>query len=95
MPRNKKFERKCAICQRSKVNERMLGSLIHTKMISAHYNCVLFSPILPDATSMSAHAAQDSIGGIKSRFIRGEGTRAVKLVIFFSFPFRIYLSLFA
>lgn len=81
MPATKDFERKCTICQRKDFNDRMLGPLIHTKTISGHFNCVLYSPIMPDAVSIASNKGDDGIAGVKSRFIREEGARASKLVI--------------
>lgn len=77
---NKKFERKCEICGRSNRNERILGPLIHTQTISAHYNCVLFSPVTVDAISIASKSEDDGICGVTARFIRSEGNRAKKLV---------------
>lgn len=75
-----KFDRKCEICGRSNQNGRMLGPLIHTRTISAHYNCVLFSPTTVDANSLSSGSEDSGICGVTSRFIRSEGSRAKKLV---------------
>lgn len=86
MSANKGFERKCAICRRKEFNGRMLGPLIATKTISAHFNCVLFSPITPDTTSLAPNQGDDAIAGVSSRFIREEGKRACQLVIFLQFP---------
>lgn len=82
MPANKDFERKCEICLRSILNDRVLGRLQHTKTISAHVNCVLYSPVSPDSMSLASRPDDDAIAGVKSRFIRDEGARAKKLVIF-------------
>lgn len=81
MPPTKDFERKCEICKRSNFNGRMLGPLIHTNSISAHYNCVLYSPITPDAESVAPRPEDEAIAGVSTRFIREEGRRAQKLVI--------------
>lgn len=80
MPRQ--FERKCEICQRKHFNDRLLGPLMHTKTISAHFNCVLYSPVTPDALDLQTREEEDAIGGVKSRFVRAEAGRAKKLVIF-------------
>lgn len=80
MPANKGFERKCEICRRDNYNGRMLGPLIHTKTISAHYNCVMFSPVTPDETSRRDNPNDDAIAGVTARFIREEGGRAKQLV---------------
>lgn len=93
MPATKDFERKCTICQRKECNDRMLGPLIHTKTISGHFNCILYSPVMPDAGSIASNKGDDGIAGVKSRFIREEGARASKLVIieFNSILFQSYL----
>lgn len=75
-----KFERKCEICGRANENDRTLGPLVHTRTISAHYNCVLFSPVAVDATT-AQQSKNDGICGASTRFIRSEGSRAKKLVI--------------
>lgn len=88
MPGSKYINRKCEICGRNNFNARMLGPLLHTTTISAHFNCVLFSPQTPDATSIAKCPEDDAIAGVKSRFIRNVGMHAKKLVIFlFSFRF--------
>lgn len=84
---NKRFQRVCEICSRSNQNERLLGPLINSQTISAHYNCVMFSPVTVDATSKEDHG----ICGVTARFIRTEGSRAKKLVWSI---FRFYLSEF-
>lgn len=80
----KVFGRKCEICRRSTFDQRTLGPLVHTKTISGHFNCVLYSPVAPDATSLAPHPEDDSIAGVTTRFVREEGKRAKKLVIDFS-----------
>lgn len=75
------FERKCEICKRSNFNGRMLGPLIHTDSISAHFNCVLYSPVTPDAESIAVRPEDKAIAGVSTRFIRDEGRRAQRLVI--------------
>lgn len=60
----------------------MLGPIIHTKTISAHFNCVLYSPVTPDALDLQTREEEDAISGVKSRFVRTEAARAKKLVIF-------------
>lgn len=81
MPANKDFERKCQICKRSNFNGRMLGPLIHTNSISAHYNCVLYSPVTPKAECVASCPEDEAIAGVSTRFIRNEGRRAQRLVI--------------
>lgn len=78
MPR-RKYMRTCAICRRGNIDRRLLGPLIHARTISAHITCVLYSPILPDATSLCPDS-DDAIGGVSSRYIRTEGARAKLLV---------------
>lgn len=63
----------------------MLGPMIHTKTISAHFNCVAFSPVTPDKTSLAPNQGDDAIAGVTARFIREEGHRAFKLVILLNF----------
>lgn len=75
-----KFDRKCEICLRDNYNERMLGPLMHTKSISAHYSCVLYSPVTPDAVSLAHHQKDDGIAGVTARLIREEGSRSKQLV---------------
>lgn len=87
MPIYKKFARKCEICCRDTYEARMLGPLMHTKTISAHYNCVLFSPVAPTAVNLAPHQEADGIAGVTARFIREEGGRSKQLVIFFCFNF--------
>lgn len=72
-----RFVRKCEICQRLGENDRFLGPLIDKQSVLVHYNCVLFSPVHPDAESR-----QESGGvcGVTLRYIRTEGARAKKLV---------------
>lgn len=83
MPASKYNRRLCEICGRKDFNARMLGPLLHTTTISAHFNCVLFSAQTPDTTSIAAQPEDDAIAGVTSRFIRSVGTHAKKLVIFF------------
>lgn len=95
----KDFERKCVICGRNHLNDRMLGPLIHLTQISAHFNCVLFSPVTPDSLSRREGSDGGSISGVSTRFIRIEAQRAKKLVFLVSvtpslLPFLIYLCLF-
>lgn len=73
--------RKCEICGRKDFNARMLGPLIHTPSISAHFKCVLFSPQTPDKTSFAERPEDDAIAGVTSRFIRSVGAHARKMVI--------------
>lgn len=80
MPATKNFERQCTICRRKERNDRLLGPLIHTKTISGHFNCILYTPVMPDAGSIASNHEDDAIAGVKSRFIRDEGVRASKLV---------------
>lgn len=97
MPPSKNFERKCEICKRSHFNSRMLGPLIHTKSISAHFNCVLYSPVTPDAESFAPRAEDDAIAGVSTRFISDEGRRAQKLVKknqFYSIDHLVSLTLY-
>lgn len=54
------MERMCEICKRRNIDHRMLGPFIHTNTLSAHFNCVLFSPITPDETSRNA----DGVAGV-------------------------------
>lgn len=81
---SRQFEGKCEICQRKNFNGRLLGPLIHTKATSAHFNCVLYSPVTADALELDlqTHEEEDAIGDVKSRFVRAEAARAKKLVIF-------------
>lgn len=79
MPR-RKYMRTCGICRRGDIDRRLLGPLVHVKTISAHINCVFYSPIMPDATSLVPNS-DDAIGGVSSRYIRTEGARAKLLVI--------------
>lgn len=53
--------------------------MIH-KSISAHFNCVLYSPVTPDAESVAPRPEDDAIAGVSTRFIRVEGRRAKKMV---------------
>lgn len=73
-------ERKCEICKRNKFNPQQLGPFIQTKTISAHFNCVLFSPINPSQSSRRNNPDDDAIAGMSARFVRKEGARAKKLV---------------
>lgn len=82
MPASKYNHRLCEICGRKSFNARMLGPLLHTTTISAHFNCVLFSAQTPDATNIAARPEDDAIAGVTSRFIRSVGMHAKKLVIF-------------
>lgn len=70
----------CEICKRSVLNARLLGPLIHTRTITAHYNCVLFIPVTPHSTSRRHNETDDAIAGVSTRFIRDEGARAKLLV---------------
>lgn len=82
MPAKKDCVReKCDICRRSTFDHRTLGPLVHTKTISAHFNCVLYSPVTPDATSLAPRAEDDAIAGVSTRSVRDEAKRAKKLVI--------------
>lgn len=97
MPPSKNHERKCEICKRSNFNSRMLGPLIHTNSISAHFNCVLYSPVTPDAESFAPRPEDEAVAGVSTRFIRDEGRRAQKLVqksILINTPSRISHTLF-
>lgn len=76
----KVFGRKCEICRRDNFDDRTLGPLIHANNISAHFNCVLYSPVTPDETSLAPKPEDDAIAGLSTRFVRDEGKRAKKLV---------------
>lgn len=78
MPNDKKkiIAKNCEICARSIRDEKMLGPFIETKTIAAHFNCVIYSPIVPDKLDV----ATDGVGGVTPRFIRIEGKRAKPLV---------------
>lgn len=91
----KEFNRNCEICHRTNFNSRMLGPMVHTKTISAHFNCVVFSPVSPDKTSLAPNPEDDAIGGVTTRFIRGEGRRAKKLVNLYSLFFSIHSTTIA
>lgn len=78
----KDFERKCVICGRNHRNDRMLGPLIHLANISAHFNCVLFSPSTPDSVHYRDGSSGEQIAGLSTRFIRTEAQRAKRLVCF-------------
>lgn len=81
---NKKpIAKKCEICARSTRNEKLLGPFIEKKTIAAHYNCVIFNPVVP----AKEETAADGIGGVSARFIRNEGKRAKALVFFLSLVF--------
>lgn len=66
----------------------MLGPFIQTKTISAHFMCVLFSPVTPDESSQRNNPDDDAIAGVSARFIRNEGLRAERLVTFFGCQYR-------
>lgn len=80
MASKKKTGKKCDICLRDTLNDRALGRLQETRTITAHVNCVLFSPVSPDKTSLTSRPEDDGIAGVTSRFVRQEGKRAKKLV---------------
>lgn len=80
MAPEKCFKSKCEVCGRNNLNDRMLGPLIRTNTVTANFNCVLFSPVMPDVTSIAKKAG------------RAEGGRAKKLGIF-SFLFILFDSL--
>lgn len=82
----KKSERVCEICKRSNWHGRILGPMVITKTLFAHFNCVLYSPVTPDEASLAPNPEKDAIAGVSSRFVRTEGKRAGNLVGFlFSF----------
>lgn len=95
---NSKFKRVCEVCKRSNWNGRILGPMVVTRTLSAHFNCVLYSPITPDAVHFAPNPEDDAIAGVSSRFIRTEGKRAKELVGFYSlftdfFLVSVFLSL--
>lgn len=72
-----RFDKKCIICQRSCESDRLLGPLITQNSFSAHFNCVLLSPVNPGAESRTENGG---IAGVTLRFIRAEARRASHLV---------------
>lgn len=85
--KKQKSKRVCEICKRSKWHGRILGPIVITKTVTAHFNCVLYSPITPDVSSLAPNPENDAIAGVSARFVRTEGKRAEKLVGFFSLFF--------
>lgn len=82
MPVKVQDEKVCQICKRSNRNDLVLGPMTDaTKSnISAHFNCILYSPVVPDALSIPSRPEADSIGGVSTRYVRHEGARAERLV---------------
>lgn len=83
MPKQKvQTEKVCRICKRSNRNDFVLGPWVDaTKSeISAHFNCILYNPVMPDALSIPSNPETDSIGGVSTRYARYEGDRADRLV---------------
>lgn len=81
MASKNEIEKICGICRRSTIDERALGHFQESKSVAAHVNCVLFSPVTPDATSLITRPEDDGIAGVSARFIRQEIKRAKNLVI--------------
>lgn len=61
--------------------------MVVTKTVSAHFNCVLYSPETPGEASLAPDPEKDAIAGVTSRFVRTEGKRAALLVGFLYFFF--------
>lgn len=80
MPPKQKAKKSCFICLRSIENEHLLGPLITTKTITAHFLCVLFNPVTPDADDFAAPEKDGGICGLSARYIREQAGRAAKLV---------------
>lgn len=84
MPPKQKAKKSCFICLRSIENDHLLGPLITTKTITAHFLCVLFNPVTPDADDFAAPEKDGGICGLSARYIREQANRAAKLVLQFS-----------
>lgn len=98
MPPKQEAKKSCYICLRSIENDHLLGPLITTKTITAHFLCVLFNPVTPDADDFAAPEKDGGICGLSARYIREQAGRAAKLVRSFSsatfFFFKFTLTLF-